>query len=91
MAATPAHRDRLHSFEATLLGALLLSVIFLLCWITSARGTISHAFVQLFTTRPGGSVSALFGGLPLALLIGAAGGALVDLGRYLVRRRGPQG
>ncbi len=87
MAAAQGHHDKQHSFEATIIGALMLSVVFLLCWITSARGNIPHAFVQLFTTRPGGSVSALFGGLPLALGFGAAGGALVDLGRYLVKRR----
>jgi hypothetical protein len=88
MTTAQVHHDKRHSFEATIVGALLLSIIFLLCWITSARGNIPHAFVELFTAEPGGSVSAIFGGLPLALGFGAAGGALVDIGRYLVSRRG---
>jgi hypothetical protein len=60
------HGDHhLHSLEVTLIGAFVLGVLFVLCWVTSAYGNIPvpSAFVRFFTTQPGHSIAALYQGL----------------------------
>lgn len=82
-------KHHLYSLETTLIGAFVLGVLFVLCWITSAFGNIEvpNAFVRLFTTQPVGSITAFYEGLLWALVFGALAGALIAFGSYLMRRR----
>lgn len=79
-------RNHLHSFEATLIGAFVLTVLFVLCWATAAYGGVAvpGAFVSLFTTKPMHSLAALYQGVFWAAAFGAAGGGLIALGRRIV-------
>lgn len=81
----------LHSLETTLIGAFVLGVLFVLCWVTAAYGNIPMpgAYVRLFTTQPIHSFAALYQGLFWAVVFGALIGALIALGSSLVRRHSP--
>lgn len=89
-ANTTAHsQHRPHSLDTTLIGAFVLGVLFVLCWITSAYGKIevAAAVVRFFTAQPAHSMTALYQGLLWALVVGALCGALLGLASYLFRRR----
>ncbi len=61
-------------------GAIVVLIVFAICWITAAFGIIgSHAFVGLFTIAPVQSVAALGMGSLWAVVFGAVAGALIAL------------
>lgn len=62
-------------------GAIVLGVLFTLCWMGGAVGLLSasHMFVALFTTAPVASLAAGAFGLLWSLVFGAFTGALVAL------------
>lgn len=82
-------RGQLHSLEVTLIGAFVLTILFVLCWTTAAYGglAVPAAFVRLFTTQPIHSLIALCEGVAWAAAFGAAGGGLIALGVRLARGR----
>jgi hypothetical protein len=82
-------QNHLHSFEAPLIGAFVLTILFVLCWATAAYGGVAvpGAFVSLFTTNPVRSLSALHQGVLWAAAFGAIAGALIALGDRVVVRR----
>lgn len=59
-------------------GALVIALLFVLCWIAGAFGFVSsHAFVALFTLAPVLSITALCIGGLAAAIFGAIGGAAI--------------
>jgi hypothetical protein len=67
----PAHRT-------AVTGALLVGMLFLLCWLAALAGLeFTHQFLQLFTPDTVGTPGAFTMGILCALLGGAVGGALL--------------
>jgi len=62
-------------------GAIVLGVLFTLCWLGGAMGFLSasHMFVALFTTAPMTSAVAITSGLFWAIFFGAITGAMTAL------------
>lgn len=75
-----AHRLAVSRCAAT--GAIVLGVLFVICWLGGAAGLrgASHMLVALFTTAPMTSAAAIASGLFWALVFGATiTGALTAL------------
>ena len=76
---TPDQRTSLSIFRVTITGAISLAVLFVLCWagtvVTSVQ--LSHMFIELFTTAPVGSPTALAEGLCWSFFFGALSGFLI--------------
>jgi len=85
---TDRNGRHLHSLETTLVGAFVLGVLFVMCWVTAAYGKIvvPGAFVRLFTRHPVDSISALYEGVLWAVLFGAIIGALIALSNHFIPR-----
>lgn len=62
-------------------GALSAAVFFALCWLGSFLpiGPASHMYLNLFTSEPGSSATALFQGLCWSLAFGLIAGGLFAL------------
>ena len=62
-------------------GAIVLGVLFVLCWMCGVIGWLStsHMFVALFTSAPLTSIPAILFGLFWSLIFGAVTGALTAL------------
>ena len=73
--------DRLSIRRCAATGAVVLGVLFALCWMGGAIGLLSasHMFVGLFTTAPMTSITAGALGLFWSVVFGAITGALVAL------------
>jgi hypothetical protein len=76
-----------------LTGAVVLAVVFALCWIAAATTLFpaSHMYISLFTISPGVSAVAFAAGLAWSLVFGAIGGTLTALvynALGLLERRG---
>jgi len=91
--------SRLGVFHCTLTGAVVLGLLFLLCWFGVAVADIpaSHRMVGFFTTQALESSGAMANGLGWAILLGALVGGLIAvcfnaLGRILkpARARSPR-
>ena len=67
--------------RSALTGAVVLTVLFLVCWAPAAAGLFagSHAYVSLFTAAPVGSAVALAMGVVWSLICGAFIGALIAI------------
>lgn len=89
MVTRVANGHHMQSFESTLIGAFVLGMLFVFCWVTAAYGNlpVPGALVHLFTTLPIHSIAALYEGVIWALSIGAVSGALFALGRFLFHWR----
>ena len=71
---------RLGLSRCALTGAVVLAVLFGLCWLAAAVGlTGSHMFVSLFTLAPMASSGALAVGLFWSLVSGGVAGVLVAI------------
>lgn len=58
--------------RATISGGLAFGIFFVACWAgVPAKLTVSHMFLQLFTTQPIQSVGALTEGLVWSIVFGA--------------------
>jgi hypothetical protein len=66
------HSHRIGITRATLSGAITLGMLFVLCWIGARLPliTVSHMFVQLFTTEPMTSTGALLEGTLWSVVFG---------------------
>jgi hypothetical protein len=78
---TTRKHDHLGVLRCTATGAVVMGVLFALCWAGAAAGVLnsSHMYVSLFTLEPIASASALAVGLCWSLVFGALAGALVAL------------
>lgn len=71
---------RLGLARCALTGAVVLAVLFAICWLAAAAGlTGSHMFVSLFTLAPIASSAALAVGLFWSLISGGVAGALAAI------------
>ena len=79
-------------FRCAATGAVVLSLVFFLCWAATALSAFpaSHMFVALFTTAPQASASALGIGFCAALAFGAVVGALTAVAYNLFSFLGPR-
>jgi hypothetical protein len=86
IAVPPPHRLSVRRCAAT--GAIVLGILFSLCWMVSAISwlTASHMFVAIFTTAPILSIAASGLGLLWSLVSGAITGALVALAYNAIPR-----
>jgi hypothetical protein len=66
------HSRRIGIARATLSGATTLGILFVVCWIGARLPliTVSHMFVQLFTTQPMTSTGALLEGTLWSVVFG---------------------
>jgi hypothetical protein len=79
---SPAWRaPRLGVFHCTFTGAVVLAVLFLLCWATQAVADVaaSRSMLVFFTGQALSSPGALRTGLLMAIVVGATVGAVVSL------------
>jgi hypothetical protein len=81
LAETHKTRGRLPLVRCAAAGAVVLAVLFVICWIGAALGwtDASHMYISLFTLAPVGSAAALAVGFCWSLAFGALGGALIAL------------
>ena len=72
---------RLSVLRTALVGAAVLGVLYVVCWIGTAFAVppVSHMFISIFTPQPVGSQAALLEGTVWAIGFGAASGALVAI------------
>ena len=80
-AVTTILHNRLSVRRCAATGAIVLGVLFTLCWLGGAAGLLdsSHMFVALFTNAPMTSASAIASGLFWSVAFGAITGALTAL------------
>ena len=78
-AAVPSHSHSLGVLRIALTGALAATAFYVFCWIgTQIRfGTLSHMYLQLFTTADPSSTAALIEGVSWSLGFGLIMGALI--------------
>jgi hypothetical protein len=87
-----AGKHRLGVLRCAVTGAVVLGLIYILCWAGAALGitNVSHMYIELFTTAPTPSGAALATGLAWSLAFGAVTGALLavvyNAGGFLDRR-----
>ncbi len=69
---TPNHSHPIDILRATVTGAITLGIIFVGCWVGARVPliTVSHMFVQLFTTQPPASTGALLEGTLWSVVFG---------------------
>ena len=81
LAAPNSIQMRLGLRRFSVTGAVVIAVLFVLCWVGSAIGLtgFSHMFVSLFTLAPTASVAAFGIGLWWSLLFGGFAGALIAI------------
>lgn len=74
-----ALQSKLNPLRCALTGAVVLAVLFALCWAAAAAGYAggSHMYIALFTLAPFASVAALAVGLCWSVVFGAVTGALI--------------
>ena len=80
VAASHAQEGKLSALRCGLTGAVVLAILFAVCWAAAAAGLFSassHMFVSLFTLAPAASAAALAVGLCWSLVFGALTGALI--------------
>lgn len=73
------HQAKLSPLRCGLTGAIVLSVLFAICWIAAAAGYAggSHMYLSIFTLAPAASLTSLAVGLCWSVVFGAVTGALI--------------
>ena len=80
MANTAIEVPRLGVIRCALTGAVLLIVMFVICWAAAAAGAGgSHMYLSIFTLSPVTSLTALGVGVWWSIVFGTLGGALIAL------------
>ena len=81
LAAPDSIQMRLGLLRCGLTGAVVLAMLFGLCWVGTAVGLtgVSHMFVSLFTLAPVASGAAFGIGLWWSLVFGGVAGALIAI------------
>jgi hypothetical protein len=76
---TPIRTTRLSALRCAVTGAVVLAVLFAICWAAAAAGYAggSHRYISLFTLAPEASLTALGVGLCWSVVFGAVSGLLV--------------
>lgn len=71
--------SRLSALRCALTGAVVLAILFALCWAAAAAGFAggSHMYISVFTLAPVASMTALVIGLCWSVVFGAVTGALI--------------
>lgn len=71
--------QRLNAIRCALTGAVVLTLLFVLCWLAAAVGMTgsSHMYIAIFTVAPVASLAALAVGLCWSIAFGAVTGALI--------------
>lgn len=79
--STVAAESKQNFWRCVATGAAILASLFVICWIGAAVSSLrlSHMFIQLFTTAPVDSGTALVEGVCSSLVFGAITGALFAL------------
>jgi hypothetical protein len=72
---------KLSAVRCGLTGAVVLAILFAVCWAAAAAGFIngSHMYVALFTIAPVASSAALVAGLCWSIVFGALTGCLIAI------------
>lgn len=78
-AETHVFAGQLPILRCTLVGGIVLGVLFVICWLGATTGWLSasHTYVSLFTIAPAPSSAALASGLCWSIVFGAITGALI--------------
>ena len=76
----PQRRAPLGLFRCALTGAVVLVVLFVVCWVGALVASAqSHMFIQIFTVQPVTSTAALVDGLIWSVVFGGLSGLLLAL------------
>jgi len=78
----------MHTLWMMVVGAVLLSILFTVCWVSAAYGDHSRRIVQWVAARPFIATGGFYGGFLWSVGIGAAGGATAAMAQGLIHFAG---
>jgi hypothetical protein len=76
---SPVRTTRLSALRCAATGAVVLAIVFVICWAAAAAGFAggSHRYISIFTLAPEASLTALAVGLCWSVVFGALAGVLI--------------